>query len=461
MHPTLSAWLSARLVDRAQGHRARVLEGYHRRVASDYLSAEVRAERQAEALATLLRHAGTRVPRFRQLMADGPVPAPGNARDWLERLPPMNRADIQSDPASFISDRCSGTVDDHTGGSTGTPLTFKVDRPTQQARESSLMWGNHLAGWRPGQRIAMLWGSDRDTKAAFHDWRLNLRWWLDNMRWYNAFRMGDAEMAAFHKAMTRFKPHLLVAYAGSLDVYARFVESIPHRESLQASARSESRLAYPLGALVSSAEVLAPPVRERVERVFGKPLFDRYGNREAGAIAAECDAHRGLHVNEHDFLVEIDSPRPLDVPGPLRITYFANFAMPLIRYETGDLAVWSDGPCACGRSTRRLARIVGRQSDTIRTASGKRIHGEFFTHVLYGVAGIREFQFVQETATVYRLRLVGTAERRQEDVWRSKIMAMLDEGDQLHLDYVEAIPALSSGKRRFTLSLVDALRNTG
>lgn len=443
MHPALSKYLSARLIDRANGHRALVLDRFMRVGQSDYFAQPLREERRRQALAELLNDARLNVPHSRTLLSGTEI-TPSNAGDVLRRLPAMRRADIQANPAAFTAENLTDVVDDFTGGSTGTPLTFKVDRPTQRAREASLMWANGLAGWKPGQRIAMLWGSDRDTKAAFRDWRLNLRWWIDNMRWYNAFDMGEAEMAAFHRAMSRFKPHLLVAYAGSLQVYARFLR------------QSGETVQYPLTSLVSSAEVLSAGAREEATDYFKKPVFDRYGNREAGAIAAECEAHNGLHVNEHDFVVEVDSPNPFQEPGPLLVTYLANRAMPLIRYDTGDLAIWAKSECSCGRTTRRLARIVGRQGDTIRTAGGKLIHGEFFTHVMYGADGVREFQFVQETLNRYCLRVVADEIRPEfESAWRAKIEPMLGSGAEFRVEKVDSIPVLSSGKRRFTLSLLD------
>lgn len=442
MNPTLSAYLSSQLVDRTNGHRRSVLARYQQVSKSDFYSPHLREERVAESLTNLLNHAREYIPAFRDLLPKKAI-APTEASSVLAQLPTMRRADIQANPAAYVAQNASEMVDDHTGGSTGTPMTFKVDRATQRAREASLMWANGLAGWRPGLRIAMLWGSDRDTKAAFRDWRLSLRWWFDNMRWYNAFSMGEREMEVFHREMSRFKPHLLVAYAGSMQVYARYLED------------TKQTPVYPLVSCVSSAELLTPDARGDAERVFKKRVFDRYGNREAGAIAAECEMHSGLHVNEHDFIVEIASEHPYQEPGPLLITYLANRAMPLIRYDTGDLAVWAKSNCSCGRTTRRIARIVGRQADTIRTVEGNLIHGEFFTHVLYGASGVREFQFVQETLQHYRLRVVADRIRPEfEAEWRKKIIPMLGEGSQLVVEQVDEIPVLPSGKRRFTLSLL-------
>jgi phenylacetate-CoA ligase len=447
VYSSWSAFLSTRLIDRHAGHRRRVLELYTQRVRADYFTRPLREQRRDEALAALLQHARQQVPFFQARLAAAHEITPGRALEILRQLPVMRRSDIQADPASFLAAGAGETMDDFTGGSSGTPLSFKIDRATQQAREASLRWANNLAGGSTGDRIAMLWGSDRDSTAASRDWRLDLRWWLDNMRWYNAFNMGEDRMAEYHACMTRFRPHLVVAYAGSIFTYARFLEA------------HDLTPRYPITSIVSSAEVLTAPMRETVERVFRVPVFDRYGNREAGAIAAECEAHKGLHINETDFVVEVDSRDPYNEPGPLLITYLANRAMPLIRYDTGDLATLHRGECTCGRTTMRLAAVVGRQSDTIRTASGSLIHGEYFTHVLYGSKGVREFQFVQETLRNYRL-LVVVDQRNAEDeaCWLHKIREVLGPGSEVTVEYVKDIPALTSGKRKFTLSLLTGNR---
>ena len=440
--PGVSAFLSRRLLDRRDGHRGRVLAALAAARAHDRLDRAALDAARDRALYDLLRHAAARVPRFRGL----PVPAqPAEARAVLANWPVMTRADLQREPSAFLDPQAGPTVADATGGSTGTPMSFQVDRPTQIAREASLMWADGLGGWDLGQRIAMLWGADRDVQLAHRSWRGGLRLLIENRRWYNAFDMGPERMAEYHRCMTAFQPHLLVAYAGSLDVFARWLDSTGQRPT------------YPLGALVSSAEMLAPEVRQRVERVFGRPVFDRYGNRETGAIAAECVAHQGLHINEADFLVEVLSPDPYRQPGPLVVTYFPNRAHPFIRYDTGDVGVLlPPGHCACGRFTTRLARIVGRQSDTIRTPGGRWIHGEYFTHLLYGTDAVRAFQFVQERPDRYCLRLQAAASdccAREAD-WLARIRAEVGEGAAVRIEYVDHIPVTASGKRKFVISLV-------
>ena len=440
LSPGLSAWLALRLLDRAGGHRRRVLEAAQACADRDrWPRPQLDAHRDGQ-LRALLEHAVRAVPRFRDL----PLPTRSDdAAAVLRRWPVMRRADIQAAPAAFIDPAAADTRPDATGGSTGTPMAFRVDPATQLAREASLIWADGLSGWRPGDRLAMLWGADRDVQLAHRTWRGALRLLVENRRWYNSFDMGPERMARYHRQMAAFRPHLLVGYAGSLDVFARWLEA------------EGCRPHYPLAAIVSSAEMLTPAVRERVERVFGRPVFDRYGNREAGAIAAECPSHAGLHVNDSDFHIEILSPDPLREPGPLLVTYFRNRAMPLIRYDTGDLGLLAPGgACGCGRHTMRLARVVGRQSDTLRTRAGRLIHGEYFTHLLYGQEAVREFQFVQDSLDDYRLVLVADPVRcrDREAEWCARIRAEVGAEARVRVEYVAAIPLTASGKRKFTIS---------
>lgn len=445
MHRKLSAFLSRHLIDRTGGHRRQVMAEFMDKSAFDFTPAEERERHQVEHLAALLNYARTTVPFYREILGGRPVITPGEARAVLAGLPLVSRVDLQRQPERFYAEGCPERFPDATGGSTGTPLRFVVDRATQRARESSLYWSDALAGWHYGDRIAMLWGSDKDVKSSSQQARANLRWWLDNRRWYNAFNMGEDRMAEFHSALTRFRPHIIVAYAGSMDVFAHYLRQLGPQPN------------YPLTSIISSAEMLTPSARANIEQVFGKPVFDRYGNREFGAIAAECSRHQGLHLNEHDFIIEIDSPDPVRQAGPLIVTYLHNRAMPFLRYQTGDLArLLPADACACGRNTRRLAAVTGRVADTIRTRDGKLIHGEFFTHLLYGASRIRQFQFVQETLTRYRLLLVceGEEDPRVLDRIRLSILEEVGSDCEVVVERADSIPVLPSGKRKFTLSLV-------
>lgn len=435
--------MSRCLIDRRGGHRRAVLAAYHRQVEEQEWSPERSRREQATRVAELLRHAKERVPFYQDRLPESGAITPESAFEVLASLPVVGREQIQSDPVAFRAQGDEEAFPDASGGSTGTPLPFVVDRKTQCAREASLYWSDSVSGWRYGERVALLWGSDRDVESANRGRRASARWWIENRVWLNSFEMGHAQMEEFHRVLSRFRPHLIVAYAGSLALYARF---------LDASGR---RPGYPIRGLVSSAEVLTTEMRKAIEDVFRIPVFDRYGNREFGAIAAECSAHHGLHVNRSDMVLEIDRPDPTSEAGALLVTYLHNRVMPFLRYDTGDRVRWaSDSPCPCGRQSSRLAHVAGRTQDMIRTADGRTIHGAYFSHLLYDVEGIAQYQFVQESRTEFRLRVrgaQGVADRHRAQ-WIHTLEEKLGAGSRVVVEQVEAIPVLPSGKRTYILS---------
>lgn len=430
MNPSLSAFLSSRFVDRGGGHRARVLDALaEKTLLNDASAREVEAYQRGK-LVTLLRHAKQSVPFYKERVPAAERITKESVFDVLRALPVMDRAVVQTEGRNLYGETPAWFAPDATGGSTGTPMNFRVDRATQVARESSLMWADGLAGWRYGERIAMLWGSDRDVRGAVAQWKSGLRWVIENRRWFNAFDMGPDKMAEFHAAMESFGPHIIVAYSGSAFVFARYLRERGIKPS------------YPLRGLICSAEMLAPEMRREIEDVFGKPCFDRYGNREFGAIAAEGETHDGLRVNHADVILETGSD------GQLIVTHLHNRAMPFLRYDTGDLTtIRPDG---------RLQPVTGRRSDTIRTAGGNLIHGEYFTHLLYGCPTVARFQFVQETLKRYRLLVVAPAEtvEQMRAKWTRDILEKVGTDSTVEVEAVAEIPPLPSGKHKFTVSKV-------
>jgi phenylacetate-CoA ligase len=86
-----------------------------------------------------------------------------------------------------------------------------------------------------------------------------------------------------------------------------------------------------------------------------------------GAYGYECQAQAGLHVNESEFIAEVIDPAGAPAAeGELVLTNLGRTGSPLIRYRTGDRVRLATGPCACGRTFRRLeGGILGRLDDML------------------------------------------------------------------------------------------------
>ena len=128
----------------------------------------------------------------------------------------------------------------------------------------------------------------------------------------------------------------------------------------------------PLRLAFIGAEPHSEDMRRRIEAAYGLKAYNSYGLSEMNGpgVAFECPEQNGMHVWEDSFLMEVLYPNTLEpVPpgetGELVFTNLTRQGMPLLRYRSRDLASYDDTPCACGRSFRRLSRIMGRTDDML------------------------------------------------------------------------------------------------
>ncbi len=420
-----SAYLHAR-------HRG-VMKALSRLQRSERFSAEEIRVIQERRLSALLSHAATRVPFYREAFRRAGVdPAAGAAA--LAGLPVLTKESIRSEGSRLLSEDAleRGTFTNATGGSTGVPLRFVQDATYEIHRRATMYRGFRWCGWPVGGRIAFIWGSDPDRGSR--RWRGRL---LDrifgNVR-IDAFAIEERGLDRILNDLDRARPDLLVGYASTLLLLAR---------------RARERGGGPgLPGVESSAEMLDSGARREIAEAFRCRVFDRYGCREAGVIAHECEEGRGWHVNAETVFLETEPD------GSLLVTTLMNWSMPLIRYRNEDLAeIAGTGRCACGRGLPLMKSVLGRRSDVILGPSGRAIHGEFFSHLFYDAPGVRAFQVVQTGSRDLVIRVVADESFVEEA--RAAITRVIHErGDrqfEVRWERVSSIPAGPSGKHRFTL----------
>jgi phenylacetate-CoA ligase len=258
-------------------------------------------------------------------------------------------------------------------------------------------------------------------------------------------------MTTFATTIRKYKPRIVVGYASSLYLFAKFLETegieIPCPQGVQ-----------------SSAEMLHDWQRSTISAQFGCPVFDRYGCREVGNIAHECSAHDGLHVSQELMHVEVlkDGEHvAYGEEGDIVITSFTNYAFPFIRYHIGDRGVLldPDDSCTCGRCLIKMSPKVGRSTDNFYFKNGLIVHGEFFTHLFYDVLSVRQFQVVQKSYSKIVIRIVPS--NSQDDVPVGPITEAIRQSVGLPIDvdfeFTDRIKSSPTGKHRFTISEVQPL----
>lgn len=99
-------------------------------------------------------------------------------------------------------------------------------------------------------------------------------------------------------------------------------------------------------------------------------LYSTYASTEMQTAFTECSEGHGGHLQPDlviaELLDENDNPVLSNTPGELTITTLGVEGMPLLRYKTGDMCMYFDEPCACGRTSLRLSPIIGRKKQMIK-----------------------------------------------------------------------------------------------
>jgi phenylacetate-CoA ligase len=409
---------------------------------------------QATKLQRLVEYAYQYVPYYRRTFDQiGFEPRDLKRRpDYLGKLPILTKAIIRANYRDML------TTEPHrrrqlselcTSGSTGEPLVFMQDHDFRDAVTADVQRHMGWAGCEFGDWQALIWCAP--AKPTAH-WKI--RTWLIDWLWarfrLNAYGMTPAASRAFVVRVQRQKPIVLFGFATDLYQFAQIIK----------------QGAYPaitFHGIFSTAEIMAPHMRQYIEATFKCKVFSRYGTFELGGVACECPQHTGLHVSVENNYVEIvqtDQPAAPDEVGDLIVTNLNNLGMPFIRYAIGDAAAWQAGSaCPCGRAAPRLKSLEGRIRDAFKTRDGRTIYTGFSGHAFHCLAhpSIRQFQIIQKTLDRFVVRLVAECDVPQStlDDITTTFRSTFGENVTVDFEFMDKIPPLPSGKHQYAVSEVN------
>lgn len=410
------------------------------------------AARQAVALRRILRHAAATVPYYRDLTRRLKLSIDDiTSLDDFAVWPILTKTVIRERPGELLSELYGGKplLKKSTSGSTGVPLEVKLDPLGLAWKRSGTQRADQWSGWRPGGAVAKVWGNPEYKRYGIKGFLRNRLY--ERAVYLDTLRMDDGAIERFARRIARHRPELIFGHAHSVFLLADFI----HRRGLPA---------YRPRGIITTAMVLHDWQRRRIESAFHCRVTNRYGCEEVSLIACECEHHCGLHVNADSVLVEIvkdGRPAMPGVAGPIVVTDLSNFAMPLIRYQVGDVAVLADRVCPCGRGLPLLESIEGREADYVVTASGHLISGISLTENFATlVPGVAQIQIVQEAVSQFLFRVVPDRSFGEASYRRTAELVVERFGTETkhRVDLVESIPQEPSGKYRFCISHVAAGR---
>lgn len=439
---TVGRWLD-QLHDRWAGTgRYRLLAQLER---AQYDPPAMQAQRQWLAVQKLLTHCYQTVPFYRQRFTQVRL-HPNDFRSLADLvwLPILTKADIRAHEAELRSEVYApkDLFAKTTSGSTGVPLRVWVDQASMRFKQACTQRSDEWTGWRRGQRVAKAWGNPEYVRQGFKGRLRNAL--IDRACYLDTLDLTEAKLDAFAAHLARYQPPLLFGHAHSLYLVAQHVEQLGLR-------------VRPAG-MISTAMPLHDFQRQLIERVFGCKVLNRYGCEEASLLACQCSATGGLHLNADSVYVELEAlPNTPADTGKVLVTDLTNYAMPLLRYQVGDVASRQTEPCSCGRTLPLLARVEGREADYVRTPAGNLISGISLTeNFALHIPHIAQLQIVQEQRDLVRFRIVpaddfGPASERK---LQGMVRDVFGPTMRHELELIDAIEQEPSGKYRFCISRV-------
>lgn len=402
------------------------------------------AAQQLRQFMQIFRHALATVPFYQQQLAEW---AAADAADWkrYRELPVMTRSTVQQAGNAMHSTapppEHGALTRTESSGSSGSPLV------TPGTHWSQLMWQALLLRehfWHQRDlrgKLAAI--RSKTSEAHFPAWGPATAAFVTGP---SAVRSLSADLDEQLQWLQRENPDYLMSYATNAQALAA--------RSLELGLRLPK-----LKQVRTYGEMLRPDARGIVREAWGVEIADSYSAEELGYIALQCPASENYHVQAESLIVEVLNPDGAPcVPGEtgqIVVSTLHNFAMPLIRYASGDYAEVAE-PCACGRGLPALRRIVGRQRNMLVRPDGVRHWPSFPSEAWREIAPVMQIQLVQDAADHITVRIVAPRAISAEEQMRfiAVLQDCLGWPFQIALTRVDAIPRGAGGKYEDFVSLL-------
>lgn len=327
-----------------------------------------------------------------------------------------------------------------TSGSTGTPFEVYQDTKCRERRIATIKFGNKLISFSSFSNLMHL-------RAIKHYWNFD-----GNMKWNKKLcilyadnsNLTDEKILDLINSIDRYKIRYVRGYMTTIDIITNYMEC--HGISFNKEIM-----------FISVGELLLESLRKRVLKM-GCKIISQYGNEENGIFGQSEVNKNGSEIilNRANCYIEIlkmDSDEPVgkDELGRIVVTDFTNHAMPLIRYDIGDLAMI--GEISEDGILLSIKNLCGRKTDLIYKTNGSVI--DFFNSIpseIYNNVAIKQWQFVQKELKKYELILCANKEYFvDKNNLVNSLKKLLGQDADIAVNVVDEIPVLSSGKRKVVI----------
>jgi phenylacetate-CoA ligase len=357
------------------------------------------------------------------------------AFDSINSFPVINKNIIRNNYEAFQSPKFLGGtfINMSTSGSTGTPFVVRHDKNKRDRvyAEMIYMWGK--AGYQIGMRYAFF--RLRTSLSKLTSWARNVL--IFDIRSQNEENFENIRKTI--KSDRKIK--MLLGFPSTLENLGNYL--------LTCGDTSEM---YNINTIIGFGEAFPKTTHEKLKKVFNCNIVSLYSNQENGMLALECVENKEFHLNSasyHVELLKIDTDDPVGVGelGRIVVTDMYNHAMPLIRYDTGDMGIWKK-ESECGWYSQVFSSIQGQMIDMVFDTKGNIKSPHTISVLLDPFDKLLQYQFVQESAKRFILKLNGAEGHYDDATFVDLFKDFLGKDAEIVIEHVNEIPVLASGKRK-------------
>lgn len=363
----------------------------------------------------------------------------------LRKWPVVNKNILRSNGDSVLSSKYKKEklISMSTSGSTGTPFTSWQDGNKKKHVNAETLYYNGQIGFSIGKRIIYLRSVVSEVQKS------NLKQFAQNIYLLDCNDLSDKgikEKIEFIVEYSKGCGAMLMGYASTLTAFQKYFEKYGYGDVKDAK----------IYGVVSGSEMLYDATRLSIEKAFNCKCVSRYANEENGFLGQDWDENNVFLMNRADYFVEIlkiysDEPAEDGEVGRIVVTDLYNYAMPMIRYDTGDVGARIK-VIHNGKERYAVGSFGGRIVDSVKDFNGNSVSPHAITNLMWKYKKIRQFQFVQKGKGKYQLILNAQKDDINEEELIQDYKKIFGYNSEFVVSYCDDIPVLASGKRRYIVN---------
>lgn len=344
----------------------------------------------------------------------------------------LKREDIINNYEKFISKKYVNKPYRvmQTSGSSGIPLKIRQNMDKKKRNLADVIFFNKCGNQFIGDRYLFLRGWIKEYKKS------KINQFMTNLIPIDITTLDSLKLKYIKDTLLRDnKINCIIGYANTLYLLGKFLEE-------------NNIKIYNIKSIISSSEVLTKEMSKTIYKVFPNAiLVSRYANQENGVLGQQNMQYDYFLMNEASYYIEIlsltdNKPVKIGEVGKIVVTDLYNKYMPIIRYDTGDLA-----RLKAITPYMKIDEIVGRIADSVYDTNGNIISVSAFSNHLEMFEWIKQYQLIQISSKDYILKIVAKENNNVKFLY-AKLKKIFGSNSNITIEIVDKIEQEKSGKTK-------------